>query len=284
MTNEPSGNSGDFDRIGYWSEVKLDIIREYARAYSTIFSAEKQVKFSHVYVDAFAGAGVHLSKTSSEPIAGSPLIALNTEPPFREYHFIDLDGSKVEYLRNLVGDRPDVHIYQGDCNRIMLQQVLPTVRYEKYRRGLCLLDPYGLHLNWEVIRTAGQMKTIDMFLNFPIMDINMNVIWHRPEKVDASNIARMNAYWGDDSWRQVAYQEEQTLFGSQEKKAANETVAEAFRQRLRDVAGFAYIPLPIPMRNTLGAIVYYLFFASQKPVAQNIVSDIFKKYRDRRAR
>ena len=35
------------------------------------------------------------------------------------------------------------------------------------------------------------------------------------------------------------------------------------------------------MRNTCGAVVYYLFFASQKPVAQKIVTSIFKKYRDR---
>jgi len=33
------------------------------------------------------------------------------------------------------------------------------------------------------------------------------------------------------------------------------------------------------MRNKKGAVVYYLFFASQKPAAENIVKDIFQKYR-----
>jgi hypothetical protein len=28
------------------------------------------------------------------------------------------------------------------------------------------------------------------------------------------------------------------------------------------------------------AVVYYVFFASQKPVAKKIITDIFKKYRD----
>ena len=37
------------------------------------------------------------------------------------------------------------------------------------------------------------------------------------------------------------------------------------------------------MRNTMGAIVYYLFFASQRPVALKIVQEIFEKYRDRAA-
>jgi hypothetical protein len=37
------------------------------------------------------------------------------------------------------------------------------------------------------------------------------------------------------------------------------------------------------MRNSTGAVVYYLYFASQKPVADKIVANIFKKYRDRGA-
>jgi len=32
------------------------------------------------------------------------------------------------------------------------------------------------------------------------------------------------------------------------------------------------------MRNSNNAIVYYLYFASQKPIAAHIVKDIFKKY------
>jgi hypothetical protein len=37
------------------------------------------------------------------------------------------------------------------------------------------------------------------------------------------------------------------------------------------------------MRNSRGATVYYLYFASAKAVAAKIVSDIFNKYRDREA-
>ena len=33
------------------------------------------------------------------------------------------------------------------------------------------------------------------------------------------------------------------------------------------------------MRNSTNAVVYYLFFASQKPVAEKIIGDIFRKYR-----
>lgn len=271
------------DEIGYWSEIKLDIIREYAKAYSTILAAQEKPRFHHVYIDAFAGAGVHKSKKTGAVVEGSPVIAVNTQPPFKEYHFIDLNGLKAGNLRSLFGQRTDISIHEGDCNQIMLEKVLPRIQFKDYRRGLCLLDPYGLHLNWEVIRTVGQMKTIDMFLNFPIADMNRNVFWRNPEGVDEDDIARMNAFWGDESWRKVAYEPVQTLFGSEDEKTDNETVAEAFRERLRKVAGFSNVPEPIPMRNSTAATIYYLFFASPKPVAQNIVTDIFTKYRNRGA-
>jgi three-Cys-motif partner protein len=249
-----------FDTIGEWSEVKLDIVRRYAAAYSTIFSGLKQTRFYHVYIDAFAGAGLHISKMTGEFVPGSPLNALLVEPPFREFHFIDLDGGKVATLTKLVGARPEVHIYRGNCNDILLKEVFPKVRFEDYRRGLCLLDPYGLHLNWQVIQTAGAMRSIDMFLNFPIMDMNRTALWRALERVDTSSIERMNTFWGDDSWRYIAYEPVRTLFGSEEEKVGNKAVAEAFRDRLRKVAKFSYVPEPLAMRNSKGSVVYYLFW------------------------
>lgn len=271
------------DEIGYWSEVKLDIIRQYAKQYSTILAAQQKPRLYHVYVDAFAGAGVHKLKSSGEIVEGSPSIAVGTEPPFKEYHFIDLNGQKVDHLKGLFGNRSDVQIHEGDCNEIMLRAILPKIRYEDYRRGLCLLDPYGLHLNWEVIQATGSSRAIDMFLNFPIADMNRNVFWHNPEGVAESDITRMNAFWGDESWRTAARKPVRMLWGMEDEKTDNETVAAAFRERLRKVAGFKEVPEPLPMRNSKGAIVYYLFFASPKSVANDIVSHIFNKYRNRGA-
>ena len=269
-----------FDKIGYWSELKLEIVRKYAAAYSRILSAQHGLY--HVYVDAFAGAGVHLSRTTGEMIPGSPLNALLVTPPFREYHLIDLDAARVAQLRELMGNRLDVFLYEGDCNEVLLRRIFPRIHYEDYRRGLVLLDPYGLHLAWEVIETAGQLRTTDLFLNFPVADINRNVLWRRPEGVDAADVARLARYWGDDSWRRIAYPTTGNLFGWEEK-ADNETVAQAFRNRLRDVARFKNVPDPLPMRNSRNVIVYYLFFASQNDTANHIVQDIFRTYRGRGA-
>jgi len=266
-----------FDEIGVWSEIKLEILKKYAVAYSTIFAAQTGVSLFHVYIDAFAGAGQHISKATQEFVPGSPLNALAVQPQFREFHLIDIAPEKIEHLQDLIGPRKDVFIYQGDCNEILLKDVFPRVRYEQYRRGLCVLDPYGLHLDWKVISTAGHMKSLDLFLNFPVQDMNRNVFWRNPEGVDETQVQRMNLFWGDESWREIVYETKWNLFGIPEKEP-NEIIAEAFRRRLKEVAGFDRIPEPLPMENSKGAVLYYLFFASQNKTAEKIAREIFAKY------
>jgi three-Cys-motif partner protein len=272
----------EFDEIGIWSEIKLAIIREYAKAYSTILSGQTKVRFSHVYIDAFAGAGQHISKSTHELIPGSPLNALAVEPHFDEFYLIDIKSEKIDNLRELIGDREKVHLLHGDCNEVLLRDVFPHVQYADFRRGLCVLDPYGLHLDWKAISTAGQMKTIDLFLNFPVQDMNRNVFWRNPDRVDESQIQRMNVFWGDQSWRNIVYDTKWNLFGLPIKEP-NDIIAEAFRKRLSEVAAFRHVPEPIPMRNSTGAILYYLFFASQNETAARIAREIFSKYRNDRS-
>ena len=242
----------EHDEVGLWSEMKLEIVRDYAKEYSKIISKRK---LTHVYIDAFAGAGMHLSKTTGEYIPGSPLNALMVEPPFKEYHFIDLDGNRTGQIRELAGDG----------------------------RALCLLDVYNIDLSWDVVAQAGKMGTVEIFLNFMIMDINMNVLRNDPGNVDPIQTARMNRFWGDESWRTVMYDNTGNLFGWDEKVAGNEALAEAYRKRLREVAGFKFVPAPVPMKNSIGRTIYYLFFASPNPTANKIVEYIFNKYRNKGA-
>jgi len=113
------------------------------------------------------------------------------------------------------------------------------------------------------------------------MDMNMNVLWHNSDKVTAEQVKRMDMFWGDNSWRQVAYKKTPGLFGEIEEKTHSDIFAEAFRKRLKKVAGFKYVPEPMPMRNTKGGVVYYLFFASPNETGGKIVREIFDTYRNK---
>lgn len=270
-----------FDELGKWSEVKLEIVEKYGAAYTRAFSTTGQ-NLKKYYVDSFSGAGVHISKTSGATIDGSPVRALRVAPPFDHLFFIDMDKDKTTHLQKLCKGRRDVTIHTGDASSHLVNSVLPKIRYENYNRALCLFDPYGLHLEWEAMRMAGQSRAIDMFLNFPVMDINRNAIWRNPEKAPPDGVERLTKFWGDDSWKNVAYVDhpQGNLFGAPDQvKQPNDAIVSAFQKRLQKVAGFAYVPAPLPMRNSRNAVVYYLFFASQKPVAKKIIEDIFKKHR-----
>lgn len=271
-------NSERLDVVGNWTEIKLQILQDYAKEYAKILKSQPFIK--HVaYVDGFAGAGAHISKASGEIIQGSPARALAVEPRFSHYHFVEMREDRVERLRKMGADK-SVTVYQGDCNEVLLKDVFPQCRYEDYRRALCLLDPYKLNPNWEVVETAGKMRSIEIFLNFMIMDANMNALKKNPDLIDPEQARRMTKFWGDESWRSAAYKTEPGLFEPIEEKDTNEAVIAGYRKRLKDVAGFKFVPEPLPMRNSTGATVYYLFFASQNSTGNKIAEHIFKKYRN----
>jgi three-Cys-motif partner protein len=268
----------ELDAIGPWTEAKLDILRGYATAYMTVLANQKIIR-RVAYIDACAGAGSHTSKQSGEQIAGSPINALAVSPPFDEFHWIDLDRARVGRLEEIAQGRPNVHVYHDDCNKVLLESVFPRCRYEDYARGLCLLDPYKLAIDWKVIATAGAMRSIEVFYNFMIMDANMNMFLRSPEGIRPAEVDRINAVWGDDSWREAVYKRQRGLFGAIDEKRRNESIAEAFRKRLHEVAGFKYVPQLVAMRNSTGAVVYYLYFASPNEKGAKIVEHIFGKYR-----
>src|SRR5262245_23596203 len=91
----------DLDDIGQCSELKLEILQKYAQAYSKILASQRPEILRHVYIDAFAGSGLHISRTTGEMVRGSPTNALAITPPFSEYHLIDLNSDRVSELRRI---------------------------------------------------------------------------------------------------------------------------------------------------------------------------------------
>ena len=91
--------SFNFDEIGYWSELKLDIVEKYGSAYTRAFANEKRLK--KYYIDAFSGAGIHVLKRTRRQIEGSPARALKVSPPFDHFYFIDMNPGKTAHLATL---------------------------------------------------------------------------------------------------------------------------------------------------------------------------------------
>jgi three-Cys-motif partner protein len=268
----------NLDEIGPWSEIKLDILRDYAAPYSRILSSNN---FHHGYIDAFSGPGLHVRKKGKEEVLGSPLVALEVEPPFKEYHFIDLDGEKIGFLKKQVGSRDNVMFYTGDSNIMLVDSVLPRFSYAKRTRALCVLDPYKLTLDWNAVRSAGTSRAVEVFINFPVMHMNRNCKQEKVSQILPGELLALDRFWGDRSWhaamfkpsRQMNFFEEEDL-----DKTGNPDLVNAYCERLREIAGFGFVAEPLPMRNSRNAVVYYLIFAGPNQTGWRIVQDIYRKH------
>ena len=261
----------NLDEIGPWSEIKLDILRDYAAPYSAIL---KSNGFRHGYVECLLRSGAAFQEIGRRRSNGQPPGGFNVQPPFDEYHFIDLDGEKVDFLKGQVGDRPDVTFYNADSNQVMLQSVLPRFSYAKRTRALCVLDPYALTLDWEVVRAAGISRAVEVFINFPVMQMNRNCKHENTSEVLPGELEAMDRFWGDRSWHAAMFRPsaQQNLFGEEElDKTENRDLVNAYCKRLNEVAGFGFVANPLAMRNSRNAIVYYLIFAGPNKIGWKIV-------------
>jgi len=143
-----------------WPQLKLDIVRRYGAAYSTISS--RQPGLAHYWIDGFIRPGADTPARGFVP--GSALNALLVTPPFRHHYLVSMGGERVDALRGAVDGRADVTLLEG--SQALLDDVLPRVRQEEYRRALCVLDPCGPALDWRAVEMAGRLRTIDLFAAF----------------------------------------------------------------------------------------------------------------------
>src|SRR5262249_29303134 len=262
----------DLDRLNSWSIVKHDIVSKYLSAYTTILHQQRWVK-RYVYIDAFAGAGVAVDAESDQLVAAGALRALDVEPRFSEYHFIEKNPQKVELLQRLARDRNDAVVHLGDY-RTVLPNLLERCRYTDYARGLCLLDPYGLSVDFSMLEEIAAMKSVEIFFNFMLVGANRNVLWNvDPQTLSATQKALMTRVWGHERWPDELYEKQYDLLGERHVKVNNERVIKAYTKRLH-AAGFQYVPEPIAMRNRMNAPLYYLFFCSQNRTAAKIAAEV----------
>src|ERR1051325_7101275 len=99
---------------GAWTEEKLRCLSDYLRAYAI---ALRKQSFHKMYIDAFAGTGTRKSPAKEAPATpllpevgklakGSAQIALEIDPPFDEYLFVEQDQRFCAELDRLAARNP----------------------------------------------------------------------------------------------------------------------------------------------------------------------------------
>jgi len=286
---------------GEWTTDKLERLRKYLCAYMTIFTGNPKARhFTTVYVDAFAGTGhwVDSAKQADRAAAlpetpdpeaesfrkGSARIALEVEPSFRRFIFIERQVDRVSELEALRAEFPakDVQIEQGDANAFLKEWCRDT-DWKKHR-AVVFLDPYGMQVAWQTLEALARTKAVDLWLLFPL-GVAVNRLLTRAGPPPDEWAKALTRIFGTKDWEQAFYpkKQEETLWGSEETQRKNATldaIGGFFLDRLKTI--FADVaPNPLPLLNSTNTPIYLLCFAAGNPKgakpAVKIAQDILKK-------
>jgi three-Cys-motif partner protein len=288
---------------GEWTTVKLKVLAHYLQSYTT---ALKKTRFHKLYIDAFAGTGYRdvrrdneedspqntLFPDLAEPepqsfLDGSARLALQTEPHFDQYIFIERSPDRCAHLESLKSDFPGlankVDIRQGDAND-KIQDL--CAKDWRSNRAVLFLDPYGMQVEWKTIEAIAKTKAIDLWLLFPL-GIGVNRLLTKSGDIPKSWRRRLDLLLGTEDWYDEFYRVETTptLFGEDKErvvKAKMETIGRYFNNRLKSIfTGVA--KEPGVLRNSANNPLYLLCFAvgneRAKDIALRIAQHLLKEVR-----
>ncbi len=288
---------------GEWTTVKLKVLANYLHSYTT---ALKRSPFQKLYIDAFAGTGYRDVRREGEDdspqntlfpdmaqpepqsfLDGSARLALQVDPQFDQYIFIERSPERCVQLEILKSDFPGlakrVDIRQGDANA-KIQDLCATDW--RSNRAVLFLDPYGMQVEWKTIEAIAKTKAIDLWLLFPL-GIGVNRLLTKSGEIPKSWRRRLDLLLGTRDWYDDFYKVETTptLFGDDNErvvKATMETMGRYFTNRLKSFfAGVA--EEPGVLRNSANNPLYLLCFAvgneRGKDIALRIAQHLLKEVR-----
>jgi three-Cys-motif partner protein len=280
-----------------WTQDKLERVRKYLVAYSTIM---RKRRYIYAYIDAFAGTGYHELKQAAdsgmslfpeedEPeieafLHGSARIALQVEPRFNDYIFIEKSRKKAAELEKLKDEFPDkagdIAIETQEANAY-LQQLCR--RSWKAHRAVLFIDPFGMQLMWKTVEAIGRTKAIDTWILFPVSAVNR--LLKKDGNIPPEWRKRLDMMFGEPSWFDVFFPKRQgglfeTDSDERVKAADMKVIGNYFNQRLASAfAGVA--PKPYTLRNSRGSPLFLLCFAAANPQAAptaiKIAQDILRR-------
>lgn len=271
---------------GVWSDKKLLALKRYLNAYTT---ALKNQPFKLVYIDAFAGYGQReINRTyppssqllfyevdeiddQNEYLHGSPIVALENNPPFDQFVFIDENSGALKNLEEQILGKgykqKNIDYIRGNANEKLID-----ICHQNWRkqRAVAFIDPFAMQVEWASVAAIAETKAIDMWLLVPVMAVNRMLTKHG--HIETEWKSKLTKFFGDDSWNDSFYMQQTQLgiFLEQDVKVKIDKIFEKLavyiRIRLSDIfPGVSQNPLIL--RNSRNSPLFFLFFACGNPKA-----------------
>lgn len=276
---------------GDWTENKIEIIVEYAKAYLQIMNvhAEKN-NWKLLYFDGFAGSGF-IKKGNAENqqmIVGAARRVLEIETPrsFDMFYFVEKDVENARSLSDntaLVFPGKQIHIANTDCNEKILSMSQFLQRADgRYYKVLAFIDPCGMQLNWRSLEALQEMS-VDVWVLVPT-GMGVNRLLKKDSNISDAWVSKLEIFLGMSREEILPYFYKETvnhtLFGeerstSKEAKAVEKS-ALLYKDRLAKL--FKFVSEPYVLKNKSNAVLFHFFMASNNRTAVTIANDIIMKY------
>jgi three-Cys-motif partner protein len=267
---------------GVWSELKLEILKRYLTRFTTAAKRSPAC----VYIDAFAGTGTGVSRTTEEPFDGSPRIALQTQPPFTHLFFCEMHTPAAYLQRALANDFPDDRRYRvtaGDCNGT-IPQVLQHLRAQNlgWAPTFAFVDPDGMEVDFNTLRSLAEHKRgyrkgssrpefkVELWLLFPSPAIERVVSKERRDNITVAE-SRATRLFGSTEWAVV---HDLRTTRALEASQARTSYVELMRWRLETVLGYRWAHA-LEMQDLVGRPVYHMILATDHPAGTEIMSHLY---------
>lgn len=268
---------------GFWSELKLSLLKDYLEAFTTASKGQSRL----VYLDAFAGQTLNVSRTTGTEFHGSARIALEvSDPPFTQLRYFELKPERARELEaTLRRDYPgrDIVVYPEDCN-IAMMNALRDLENLRWAPTFAFLDPDGMQLKWMTLQKIADHKKgyrtastkpefkVEMWMLFPSQGL-MRTLAHDPEKLRESDVRRASDLFGTEEWRAIHRLRVKNEIDGAE--AADEYL-NLMRWRLEDVLGYDKTH-PLEVRNSIEGRMYHMILATDHPTGTKIITSLYNK-------
>jgi three-Cys-motif partner protein len=268
---------------GSWTEAKMEIVVDYAKAYLTIMNKQDWAKT--IYFDGFAGSGIIETEETEDVKKGTALRVLDiVDPkPFDLYYFVELNEDHKKQLEQNVSDNyfgRNAHVVKADCND-KLTRLAGYLKANKNFRALAFIDPYGMSVNWRSIDALKGLG-IDLWILVPT-GIGVNRMLKTDGNISDSWFIKLEKFLGisKEEIKKTFYKElmYQDLFGEdvtinvKEVNSINK-IHDLYKQRLKTV--FKSVSEPFVLRNSANSIMYHFMMATNNNTALQIANDIVK--------
>jgi three-Cys-motif partner protein len=259
------------------TDLKLSVVENYLKS----FMKALRSRFIELwYIDAFAGTGERTVRLDAAPATffddetpekleqrkGSAQIAIDVKPHFDRLIFMDSNPKHCEALRALAQTNSDrrIDVLQGDAN----EEIPRMIKKHDWRfsRAVMFLDPYGMSVNWETLKSIRDTQAIDIWYLFSIEGLFRQAALDK-SALNSGQSAAISRVLGDDDWAKQWYQrsENADLFGEtrERRTATPKDMQDYVHGRLEGL--FPKVLKPLTLRNDKGAPIFALFFAISNP-------------------